>query len=67
MGEAKVGPVPCPTPMLRYLRMVISLVEQRPVSGPEILEMLAQVLRQRSLGRRGKRAHIIERLKEHPP
>jgi hypothetical protein len=67
MGEAKVSLVPYPTPILRYLRMVISLIEQRPVSGEEILEMLAQNLRQRSIGRRGKRAHIIERLKEHPP
>ncbi len=66
-GRGEGQPVPYPTPILRYLRMVISLIEQRPVSGEEILEMLAQNLRQRSLGRRGKRAHIIERLKEHPP
>jgi hypothetical protein len=65
--ETKADPVPYPTPILRYLRMVISLIEQRPVSGEEIREMLARILRQRSFGRRGKRAHIIERLNEHPP
>jgi hypothetical protein len=31
------------------------------------LEMLARVLRQRSIGRRRQIAHTIERLPEHPP
>jgi hypothetical protein len=58
---------PWPTPLLVYLRMVISLIEERPVSREEILEMLARVLRQRSIPRRRKMDHIIERLNEHPP
>jgi hypothetical protein len=42
--------------------MVISLIEDHPVSGEEILEMLGRVLRQRSIPRRRKIDHIIERL-----
>ena len=53
--------------MLVYLRMVISLIEGRPVSGREIRAMLAQVLRQHSIPRRRKIDHLIGRLHEHPP
>jgi hypothetical protein len=60
-------PSPWPTPLLVYLRMVISLIEERPVSGEEILAMLEKVLRQHSIGRQRKIDHIIERLHEHPP
>ena len=56
-----------PAPLLVYLRMVISLIEDRPVSGEAILEMLGRVLRQRSIPRRRKIDHLIERLNEHPP
>ena len=67
VGDPDASLGPWPTPMLRYLRMVISLIEKRPVSGEEILEMLARVLRQRSIGRRRQIEHTIERLPEHPP
>jgi hypothetical protein len=63
--DAKAGS--WPTPLLAYLRMVVSLIEGRPVSGEEIRAMLARVLRQHRIGRRRKRAHLIVRLHEHPP
>lgn len=66
-GNSDVGQGPWPTPRLRYLRMVISLMEERAVSLEEIREMLARVLRQRSIGRRRPIEHIIERWNEHPP
>jgi hypothetical protein len=66
-GHSDTSPGFWPAPMLRYLRMVISLMEERAVSLEEIRTMLARVLRQRSIGRRRPIEHIIERLNEHPP
>jgi hypothetical protein len=54
-------------PMLGYLRMVISLIEGRRVRAAEILEMLARVLRQRSLVRRRKIDYVVQCLNEHAP
>ena len=65
--DPDASPGPWPTPMLVYLRMVISLIEGRPVSGQEIRAMLARVLRQHSIPRRRKIDHLIGRLHEHPP
>jgi len=53
--------------MVEHVRMVSSLIEGRRVSRREILEMLAKVLRQHSLGRRRKIDHTVAWLKEHPP
>ncbi len=53
--------------LLEYVRMVVSLIEGRPVSSAEILEMLRRFLRQRSLGRRRKIDHTVAWLHEHPP
>jgi hypothetical protein len=52
--DSEASPGPRPTPMLMYLRMVVSLIEGRPVSGEEIRAMLARVLRQHSIPRRRK-------------
>ena len=65
--DPDASPGPWPTPMLVHLRMVISLIEGRPVGAQEIRTMLARVLRQHSIGRRRKIAHLIGRLHEHPP
>ncbi len=67
VGDPDASSATWPTPLLVYLRMVISLIEGRPVSGQELRDMLAQVLRQHSIPRRPKIDHIIERLHEHPP
>jgi hypothetical protein len=53
--------------LLEYVRMVVSLIEGRPVSPTEILEMLQRFLRQHSLGRRRKIDHTVAWLHENPP
>ena len=66
-GDSDGRPGSWPTPLLRYLRMVISLIEERPVRGEEILAMLEKVLRQHSIGRRRKLDYLLRQLKENPP
>jgi len=61
-GSAQWNPL-----LLEYVRMVVSLIEGRPVSSAEILEMLRRFLRQHSLGRRRKIDHTVAWLHEHPP
>lgn len=53
--------------MLEYVRMVVSLIEARPVSRTEILRMLQRVLRQHTMVRRRKIDHAVFWLHEHPP
>ena len=53
--------------MVEHVRMVSSLIEGRWVSRKEILEMLAKVLRQRTMCRRRKIDQAVAWLKEHPP
>jgi hypothetical protein len=54
-------------PMVCYLRMVISLIEGRRVSTEEILEMLAKILRQHSIGRRRRIDYILQYLSKRAP
>jgi len=61
------GSTPWNEAMVEHVRMVSSLIEGRRVSRREILEMLAKVLRQHSLGRCRKIDHSIAWLREHPP
>jgi len=58
---------PWPEPVVEYVRVVVSLIEDRPVSREEILRMLAKVLRQRSLARRRKIDQAVLWLHENPP
>lgn len=58
---------PPPEHLLRYLEMLVSLIEERPVSRQEILEMLQRVFRQRSMGRRRRIDHTVAWLHEYPP
>lgn len=58
---------PPPAHLLQYLEMVVSLIEERPVSGEEILAMLQTVFRQRSIGRRCRIDHTVAWLHENPP
>ena len=53
--------------MVEHVRMVSSLIEGRRVSRQEVLEMLARVLRQHSMGRRKRIDHTIAWLHENPP
>jgi len=58
---------PRPEAVIEHVRVVVSLIERRRVSRPEIVQMLAKVLRQQGLGRRRKIDHTVAWLKEHPP
>ena len=53
--------------MLEYVRMLVSLIEARPVSRTEIVQMLQRVLRQHSLGELRRVDHAVIWLQEHPP
>ena len=53
--------------MVAYLQMVISLIEGRAVSRPEILQMLKRCMRQRRMGRKRRVTYLINYLAEHPP
>ena len=53
--------------MMRYVRMVTSLIEGRRVSGDEILEMLARAVRQHSMARRRRIDYILWCLNGNPP
>lgn len=50
-----------------YLRMAISLIEGRPVSTAEILEMLSRAMRQHSLARGHRMDYVIRHLNKRAP
>ena len=54
-------------PMIEYVRMVVSLIEGRPVSGQEVRAMLEKVLRQHTMCRRRKIDQTVAWLNEQPP
>lgn len=58
---------PWPESVVEHVRVVVSLIEDRPMSREEILEMLAAVLRQQGLCRRRKIDHAVSWLHENPP
>lgn len=55
------------TRMAGYLRMVVSLIEGRRVRVEEILEMLARVMRQRSMVRSRRIDYVLQYLKKNAP
>jgi hypothetical protein len=59
--------LPCPEPVLEHVRMVVSLIEGRPVTPQEILEMLARILRQHRMVRRRKIDQAVDWLNANPP
>jgi len=50
-----------------YVRMVISVIEGRPVSGQEIVEMLGRSMRQHRIVRRRRMDYVLAYLKENDP
>lgn len=56
-----------PEPLVVHVQVVVSLIERRPVSRKEILEVVAKVLRQQGLGRRRKIDQAVAWLNENPP
>lgn len=61
------APLPWPLPIVKYVRRVVSLIEGRQVSMAEILEMLAQRVRQHSMVRRRRIDQAVDSLHEQPP
>lgn len=61
------APLPWPLPLVKYLRMVVSLIEGRQVSMAEILEMLARAVRQHTMVRERRIDQSVARLHEQPP
>lgn len=53
--------------MVEYLRMAVSLIEGWRVSADEILEMLARVVRQRSMHRGRRIDYVMRYLKKNAP
>lgn len=55
------------TRMVSYVWMVTSLVESRPVSLSEILEMLARTVRQHSMVRARRIDYVLAHMRENAP
>jgi hypothetical protein len=53
--------------MVGYVRMVTSLIEERPVSEEEIVEMLQRMMRQHSIARRQRMDYVLAYLKKNAP
>ena len=63
-----VAAVPLPNvEMVAHVRMVVSLIEGRPVSRAEIEAMLKKVLRQHRIPKQEKTGDSVVRSDEHPP
>jgi len=63
-----VAAVPVPnTGMVEHVRMVVSLIEGRPVRRAEIEALLRKVLRQHRMPKPGKIGDSVVRSDEHPP
>ena len=50
-----------------HVRMVVSLIEGRPISRRQVLRMLATVLRQHTMCRFRRMDHAVAWLKKQPP
>lgn len=60
-GEQELAPI------VKYVRMVVSLIEGRVVSWGEIGRMLASNWRQPPIGRRREVLYVLRRLNKDPP
>ena len=60
-------PLPWPRPIVEYVRVVTGLIEGRPVSLAEVLEMLARAVRQHRMVRERRGDQIVLWLHGHPP
>jgi hypothetical protein len=55
------------SPMLPYVRMVVSLIEGVELSCREVFALLRQAMRQHSFGARRRMDYILGVLYQHPP
>ena len=55
------------SPMLPYVRMVVSLIEGVEFTCREVVHLLRQTLRQHSIGAGGRSGYLRGVLHKHPP
>ena len=55
------------SPMLPYVRMVVSLIEGVKLSCHEVVHLLRQAMRQHSIGARRRIDYLLGFLHQHPP
>jgi hypothetical protein len=55
------------SPVLPYLRMLVSLIDGIRFSATELLVVLQRALRQHSIARRKRRDYVVRFLRQHPP
>jgi hypothetical protein len=55
------------SPMLSYVRMIVSLIEGIELSCDEVVRLLRQAMRQHSFGARQKIDYLLGFLHRHPP
>ncbi|MGH6796505.1 MAG: hypothetical protein ACREDH_15215 [Methylocella sp.] len=55
------------SPVLAYLRMLVSLIEGAVFSSVELLALLRRALRQHSIARRKRSEYVLSYLRQHPP
>ena len=60
-------PIPWPRDTVEYVRAVVSQIEGRPFTLPEILALLARIVRQHRIARRRRRDQVVAWLNEFPP
>lgn len=65
--EPSAASAPFAQPVVEHVQRVVSLIEGRPVSRQEVLELLARVLRQHSMARRRRIDQTLDWLKANPP
>lgn len=56
-----------PAGMVGYVAMVASLIEGRPVSEQEIVQILVRAMRQHSMARRRRMDYVVAQLHKHGP
>ena len=60
-------PMPWSPEIVEHVRAVVSVIEGRPFTRLEILELLARILRQHRNARRRRRDQVVAWLNEFPP
>ena len=55
------------SPMLPYVRMVVSLIEGVEFTCREVIHLLRQAMRQHSIGARRRIDYVLGFLHQHPP
>jgi hypothetical protein len=55
------------SPLLPYVVTVVNLLEGVHRDVPQLVTLLLEVLRQRSMGLRRRRDYVLEYLHQHPP